>query len=121
MSDEQRKAAKMEVPENFMAMAVTNMEKISLTPKAKRMPRRPPTRQTSTAFDEELLHDIAPAGATAMRMPISWVRSVTETSMMFMTPMPPTTREMTAMAEIIRVRVAVVFLTVFKMLSLLLV
>jgi hypothetical protein len=35
--------------------------------------------------------------------------------------MPPTTREMTAMAEIIRVRVAVVFLTVFKMLSLLLV
>ena len=36
------------------------------------------------------------AGATAMRRPISRVRSVTETSMMFMMPTPPTTREMAA-------------------------
>ena len=35
---------------------------------------------------------------TAFRMPISRVRSVTETSMMFMMPMPPTTSEMPAMA-----------------------
>ena len=34
----------------------------------------------------------------ALRMPISLVRSVTLTSMMFMIPMPPTTREMAAMA-----------------------
>ena len=33
-----------------------------------------------------------------LRMPISLVRSVTETSMMFMMPMPPTRREMAAMA-----------------------
>ena len=33
----------------------------------------------------------------AMRMPISRVRSVTETSMMFMMPMPPTRRETAAM------------------------
>ena len=33
----------------------------------------------------------------ALRMPISRVRSVTDTSMMFMMPMPPTTREMAAM------------------------
>ena len=33
---------------------------------------------------------------TAMRMPISRVRSVTDTSMMFMTPMPPTTSETSA-------------------------
>ena len=33
---------------------------------------------------------------TALRMPISRVRSVTETSMMFMIPMPPTTSEMPA-------------------------
>ena len=33
----------------------------------------------------------------AMRMPISRVRSVTETSMMFMMPMPPTSSEMLAM------------------------
>ena len=32
----------------------------------------------------------------ALRMPISRVRSVTDTSMMFMMPMPPTTREMAA-------------------------
>ena len=32
----------------------------------------------------------------AMRMPISRVRSVTETSMMFMMPMPPTSSEMLA-------------------------
>ena len=33
----------------------------------------------------------------ALRMPISRVRSVTVTSMMFMMPMPPTIREMAAM------------------------
>ena len=33
----------------------------------------------------------------ARRMPISLVRSVTVTSMMFMMPMPPTSREMAAM------------------------
>jgi len=33
---------------------------------------------------------------TAMRMPISRVRSVTLTSMMFMMPMPPTSSEMPA-------------------------
>ena len=33
-----------------------------------------------------------------MRMPISRVRSVTLTSMMFMMPMPPTSRETLAMA-----------------------
>ncbi len=36
---------------------------------------------------------------TAMRMPISRVRSVTDTSMMFMTPMPPTTSDTSAMAD----------------------
>ena len=34
----------------------------------------------------------------ALRMPISRVRSVTVTSMMFMIPMPPTSREMAATA-----------------------
>ena len=33
-----------------------------------------------------------------LRMPISRVRSVTDTSMMFMMPMPPTSREMAAMS-----------------------
>ena len=47
-------------------------------------------------FDEELRADVAPRAPMAMRMPISRVRSVTLTSMMFMTPMPPTTRLMAA-------------------------
>ena len=35
---------------------------------------------------------------SALRMPISRVRSVTVTSMMFMTPIPPTSREIAATA-----------------------
>ena len=42
---------------------------------------------------------------TAMRTPISRVRSVTLTSMMFMMPMPPTSSEMAAMPASSRVRV----------------
>ena len=34
---------------------------------------------------------------SALRSPISRIRSVTETSMMFMTPIPPTSSEMAAM------------------------
>ena len=37
-----------------------------------------------------------PRAPIAIRMPISRVRSVTETSMMFMIPMPPTTSETAA-------------------------
>ena len=44
---------------------------------------------------------------TAMRMPISRVRSVTETSMMFMMPTPPTNSEMPAIEDSIMVSVPV--------------
>ena len=56
-----------------------------------------------------------------MRTPISCVRSVTLTSMMFITPMPPTIKEIRAMAETSSVIVAVVFSTVCFTLSLLMV
>ena len=50
-------------------------------------------------LDEELQQDVSGARAPrALRMPISRVRSVTQTSMMFMMTMPPTTSEMSAMA-----------------------
>ena len=39
---------------------------------------------------------------SALRTPISRVRSVTETSMMFMTPTPPTTRPIEEIAIITR-------------------
>ena len=51
----------------------------------------------------------------AMRMPISRVRSVTETSMMFITPMPPTSREMAATVPSRRVSVFCVSDTVSMM------
>ncbi len=41
----------------------------------------------------------------ALRMPISRVRSVTVTSMMFMTPMPPTSSEIAATAPSSTVKV----------------
>ena len=48
----------------------------------------------------------------ALRMPISRVRSLTLTSMMFMMPMPPTSSEIAAMPPSMRVRVLVVSLRV---------
>lgn len=36
---------------------------------------------------------------TALRMPISWVRSAIETSIIFIMPIPPTMREMPATKE----------------------
>ena len=54
-----------------------------------------------------------------MRKPISRVRSVTETSMMFITPMPPTTSAMSAMPVTSRVMVPVALSTVFLMVSVL--
>ena len=47
-------------------------------------------------LDEELVADINLRAPIAIRMPISRVRSVTETSMIFMMPMPPTSSEIAA-------------------------
>ena len=47
---------------------------------------------------------------SALRMPISRVRSVTLTSMMFITPMPPTSRLMPAMAAMMPVNIPVTLL-----------
>ena len=44
----------------------------------------------------KMLPFVAP---TDFLMPISWVRSATETSMMFITPIPPTMREMAEIRE----------------------
>ena len=53
----------------------------------------PAQRGEHHRLHQELPQDIAAAAPTARRMPISRVRSVTETSMMFMMPTPPTTSE----------------------------
>ena len=59
-------------------------------------------------LDEELRRISAGVAPSALRSPISRIRSVTETSMMFMTPMPPTSNEITAIPPSRIVRVLVV-------------
>ncbi len=51
----------------------------------------------------------------ALRIPISRVRSVTVTSMMFMIPIPPTTREMPAIAPSTRVSAVAIELAWVRM------
>ncbi len=75
-----------------------------------RNPQRPPTRQTNTASIRNCCNTSPERAPTAMRMPISRVRSVTDTSMMFITPIPPTTSEITATSVRNSCSVRVVFL-----------
>jgi hypothetical protein len=51
-------------------------------------------------FNQELRENVLRFAPMAFRTPISRVRSVTLTSMMFITPMPPTTSEMEVMATV---------------------
>ena len=85
------------------------------------MPAAPPMRQMSTASIRNCCKILPCRAPMAMRTPISLVRSVTDTSMIFITPMPPTTSEIRAIQEISRVIAPVVFSMVCLMLSLLLV
>ena len=55
-------------------------------------PSAPPTRQSPTASSRNCSRTADGVAPTALRRPISRVRSLTETSMMFMMPMPPTSR-----------------------------
>ena len=58
----------------------------------------PPPRLSSVASATNWSRMSRRLAPMALRMPISRVRSVTVTSMMFMMPMPPTSREMPAIA-----------------------
>ena len=60
------------------------------------MPTSPPADESTTASTRNWLKMSMPRAPTARRTPISRVRSVTDTSMMFMMPMPPTSSEMAA-------------------------
>ena len=61
------------------------------------MPIDPPTRLSTTASTRNCSSTSRPRAPIAMRRPISRVRSVTDTSMMFMMPMPPTSSDTPAM------------------------
>ena len=115
--------------EDRQATTIDRVEKLSVTtdvsqpascptPSASSTPSTPPTRQTRTASIRNWLMMSDRRAPMAMRTPISLVRSVTETSMMFITPIPPTTRLITAMAATSRVRVWVVEVMVWRIVSL---
>ena len=57
----------------------------------------PPNRLSTTASTRNCSSTSRPRAPIAMRRPISRVRSVTDTSMMFMMPMPPTSSDTPAM------------------------
>ena len=62
------------------------------------MPTMPPLTLRNTASARNCSSTCSRRAPIAMRSPISRVRSVTETSRIFMMPMPPTTSEMDATA-----------------------
>ena len=57
------------------------------------IPTAPPVRARITASIRNWERMSRSRAPTAIRIPISRVRSVTDTSMMFMIPMPPTSSE----------------------------
>gem|GEM_PF-2405311 len=61
------------------------------------MPIAPPIRESRQLSIRNCVRMSERRAPIALRMPISRVRSATETSMMFMIPMPPTSREMAEM------------------------
>ena len=62
------------------------------------MPRQPPSADVTPASTTNWVRMVLSCAPSAFRIPISRVRSVTDTNMMFMMPMPPTSSEMPAMA-----------------------
>ena len=81
---------------------------IQLAPHPMMTPMIPPVMLMRMASMRNWLKMSTPRAPTLMRRPISRVRSVTETYMMFMMPMPPTSSEMPATAASSRVIMSVV-------------
>src|SRR6185437_14032127 len=96
MPAENNAATTIEINETstaHLAIAEINQEVIS----PNRMPMTPPIEASTNASMMNWRFTSASVAPTAMRIPISRVRSVTDTSMMFMMPMPPTSSETLAM------------------------
>ena len=60
------------------------------------IPRVPPEMHSTSASTRNCSMMVSLVAPSALRMPISLVRSVTDTSMMFMMPMPPTSSDTAA-------------------------
>lgn len=69
------------------------------TPRPSKIPTAPPATHNAIASTKNCLNTSRARAPIAIRIPISCVRSVTDTSMMFMMPTPPTTSEISATAS----------------------
>ncbi len=65
-------------------------------PNPKAIPSKPPVKVKSTASIINCVNTAVVVAPTAFLKPISRVRSVTETSIIFIIPIPPTTRDIAA-------------------------
>ena len=79
------------------------------------MPIAPPTRDMTMASMRNWVIIVRYVAPSALRTPISRVRSVTDTSIIFIIPMPPTSKEIAATAPRNKVMVAVFSSTAFIM------
>ena len=75
---------------------VERQDDATVATEPKRIPITPPMELVMAASITNCCMMTPRFAPRALRMPISLVRSVTDTSMMFMTPIPPTRREMLA-------------------------
>lgn len=93
---EVRRVRRSEAEEKVGGMGeVAEIRRVARCPK--RRPRRPPVRQMMRLSKRKWKKMWLGAAPRLIRIPISWRRSATETSIMFMTPMPPIRRLMEVM------------------------
>ena len=78
------------------------------------MPATPPSTDRITASSMNWKVMSARLAPMALRIPISRVRSVTVTNMMFITPIPPTSSEMAAIAPSRTVKIPVIELAALR-------
>ena len=79
------------------------------------MPSAPPSPLSTMASMRNCIKMSRRRAPIALRMPISRVRSVTVTSMMFMIPIPPTTSDIPAIAPSTRVSAVEIEVAWFRM------
>ena len=97
MNAEKPAATTIDCPEIIVAHP-TNAVTVLDTPTPSEIPIAPPSNDSTTASVKNCTLTFDGLAPTAMRIPISLVRSLTDTSIMFMMPIPPTRSEIDATA-----------------------
>ena len=80
------------MPQLITNGTVNNVASMYDDDSARRMPIMPPKEDKTTASTRNCIITSLSSAPMARRVPISFVRSVTETNMMFIIPIPPTRR-----------------------------